>query len=186
MTRRERLRSFRDLQPAPAASATPEKSSNKGCIIAVVVVLILGALIVFGSIMAITFLGDAATDAVDEAADLDGGPGDITNLLGGDCVQFQFAYSTLAFGGMFGAGAPEDQQNELNEALAEMRGSVPSEIVAEAFQESMALAFSGGALTGVTSEETAEQAAEAEALLESPEVVEAQNNIDEWLIENCS
>jgi hypothetical protein len=178
-------------QPGAVPPATPEKSSNKGCIVALVVVLIIGAVAVFGAIAAITFLGGAATDAIDEATDLDGGPGDITNLLGGDCVQFQFAYSTLAFGGMFGAGAPEDQQDELNEALAEMRGSVPSEIeddfeiVAEAFQESMALAFSGGALTGVTSEETAEQAAEAEALLESPEVVEAQNNIDTWLIENC-
>jgi hypothetical protein len=168
----------------PAQPPGAAKTSNRGCIIALVVVVVLGALGVFGAIAAVTFLGDAVDDATDGVG--------IPGVVGGDCLQFQLAYSTVGFSGLFGAGASEEQQDELNEALGQMRGSVPGEIeddfeiVAEALQEAMQLGLSAGELTGVTSEDSAARAAEAEAMLNSPEVLEAQNNIDTWLIQNCS
>lgn len=161
------------------------KSSSKGCVIALVVVAILGLLFVGGSIVAITFLGRAADETIGEALD-EGIPG----VVGGDCLQFQFAYSSLTMSALFTAGADDAQVQELEDALADMQANVPDEIaddvaiVSDAFRESMQLGIQGGLAGG--REPSDDDLAEAEAVLESPEVVEAQDNIDAWLIENCS
>jgi hypothetical protein len=150
-------------------------------------VVVLGIVVVFGSILAITFLGRAADDTIGEALD-DGG---IPGILGGDCVEFQLAYSTLTMSALFGIGADDEQYADLERSLADMQGNVPDEIeddfaiVSDAFRESMQLALTSGGLSGST-EGDEEEMAEAESLLASPEVVEAQNNIDTWLIENCA
>jgi hypothetical protein len=153
-----------------------------------VVLAIIGLLGIGAAVVAVVFVGRAVDEAID--ADGDDGLGLIPGLPGGDCVEFQFAYSTMTLGSFIGFGADPAQRDELEQALSEMRSTVPSEIeddfeiVADAFTESMSIAFSGGGLVG--GEPSQEQSAEAEAILESPEVTAAQDNINNGLTENCT
>lgn len=52
--------------PYPMPTAAPPKKSNKGCLIAVLVVFGLFAVLVLGSILAITFLGREATSRLED------------------------------------------------------------------------------------------------------------------------
>jgi hypothetical protein len=184
-------------QPAPPAPAVgpPAKKSNKGCVIALAIVAVVALLAVGGVLVGAVFLGRAVNEAVNESSDgdgLDGGlaGGLIPGLPGGDCVQFQMAYMTLTMGGFLSFGADPSQIDELDQQLREMGGMVPSEIeddfdiVTGAFRESMQVALGSGALIG--GEPSEEQTREAEAILESPEVLEAQENVNNWLEDNCT
>jgi hypothetical protein len=159
------------------------------------VVAIVALLAVVGTVLAVVFVGRAVNDAVNESAGNGSGSeallggGIIPGLPGGECLEFQLAYTTLTMQSFLGMGADEEQLEELEEGLSEMRSFVPSEIeddfevVSEAFREAMRLAIGSSLLLGEPSEE---QARQAEEILESPEVVEAQENINDWLLENCS
>ena len=168
------------MQPPPGSA--PKKSSNKGCYVALAIVAILGVMGVGGIVVAAFLVGDA----VDEATDGAGIPG----LMGGECAQFQFAFMTLSFTSILGAGADPAQQEQLENQLADMEELAPDaikddmEVVAGAFRESMSVATQGrGLLLG---EETDESTAEAEAVLQRPEVLEAQENINRWVEDNCA
>lgn len=172
--------------PQPSGSLpppAPARKSNKGCIIALVVIGVLGAMGLIGFIIAAVFVGRA----VDDATDGEGLPG----LLGGvECAQFQFSYMSLTFTGLMTAGADEAQQAQVESQLRELEDIAPSEIaddmsvVADAFRESLSVATGGQGLIG--GEETEQSTAEAEAVLQRPEVVEAQENINRWVEENCA
>jgi hypothetical protein len=113
--------------------------------------------------------------------------GDIPLLPGGDCLEFQLAFSSLLLTDMFTAGADEAQQRELEEGLRDLRNLVPGEIeadfevVADAFGEAMALTFGAG-----PSGPGPEAEAQAAAVLESPEVQQAQASINAWIEANCT
>lgn len=98
------------------------------------------------------------------------------------------SYMGLSMMGMITAGADESQRQEVEDALGEISAIAPSEIedeivvLSDAFGDAMALALSGGP----GGEPPAEAQAEAEAILESPEVVAAQDEINAWVEANCS
>lgn len=142
--------------------------------------------------MAVTFLGNAADDAIEDATQIDGDGVDIPGVLGGDCLEFQLAYSTLSLSA-FSAGADEAQQQELEEALDEMGGKVPDEIaddfevVSDAYREAMQIYLqSGGVVGGAGAGPSSEDIERADEILAAPEVVEAQENINTWLEQNCA
>ena len=167
----------------PAPSGAPKKSSKKGCIIALVVVAIFGLMGMIGLGVAAVFVGNAVDDAVED--------GGLPGLAGGDCAKFQFAYLSLTFTGILGAGADEAQQQQLESQLGQLESLAPSEIkgdmaiVAAAFRESISTATGGQGLVG-GAEESDERNREAEAVLERPEVKEAQENINRWVEDNCA
>jgi hypothetical protein len=107
-----------------------------------------------------------------------------------ECAQFQFSFMTLTMSGMMSASADEAQRAQFESDLDQLEDLAPSEIaddmtiVADAFRESISVATGGRGLIG--GEETAESTAEAEAVLQQPEVVEAQENINQWVEDNCS
>jgi hypothetical protein len=179
--------------PPPTTVEPPTKKSNKGCGIALAVIAVIALLAIGGSVVAVVFVGQAVNEAVndDDSSPFDGGvAGLVPGVPGGDCVQFQMAYMTLTMGGFLSFGADPSQMDELDQQLREMGGMVPSEIeddfdiVTRAFRESMQIALGSGALIG--GEPSEEQTREAEAILESPEVVEAQENVNNWLEDNCT
>jgi hypothetical protein len=156
------------------------------------VVAVLGLLAVFGSIVAIAFLGNAANDTINDAIDANtDGDGVVPGLLGGECVEFSLAYTTLSFS-TFAVGADETAQAELDEAITEMRTLVPDEIegdfevVSEAYREAMQIIVDSGGLIGNGTGPSEEQSRRVDEILEAPEVVAAQENINTWLTENCS
>jgi hypothetical protein len=157
------------------------------------VIAVIALLAIGGSVVAVVFVGQAVNEAVndDDSSPFDGGvAGLVPGVPGGDCVQFQMAYMTLTMGGFLSFGADPSQMDELDQQLREMGGMVPSEIeddfdiVTRAFRESMQIALGSGALIG--GEPSEEQTREAEAILESPEVVDAQENVNNWLEDNCT
>lgn len=155
--------------------------------IALVVLLIIGLLVGVGGIVGAVFVWREVDDAVDEATDGAGIPG----LIGGECAEFQMAYLSMGFTGFLGAGTDDAQREQVEAQLGELEDLAPDEIrgdleiVAEAMREAIALGTGGGGLVG-GGEPSDEQVQEAEAILERPEVVEAQGNIDEWVARNCS
>jgi hypothetical protein len=155
----------------------PKKSSNKGCLIALAVIGFIGLLLAIGVVVAVVFVGKAVNDSVDN--------GGIPGLIGGDCVQFETAFATLTLTDTFTAGADESQRDEIDQALADLRGEIPSEIeddynvVADAYRQAIQAATPGV-------DPTSPELQEAEAKLNSPEVLEAQDNINRWIEENCT
>lgn len=148
----------------------------------------MAGLVVLGLIgigVAAVFVGRA----VDETLEEEGFDGGIEGLLGGDCLEFQTSFIFLMGSSMFTAGADEAQQEQIQDDLQELEDLAPDEIqddvviVTDAFRESMEIAFESGGMVG--GEVDPDEMEEAEAILESPEVVEAQENIDDWLTENC-
>ena len=124
--------------------------------------------------------------AVDDATDGEGLPG----LFGAECLQFQLSFMTFTMTGMLNAGVDEAQREKMEADLRELEELAPSEIaddlqvVNEAFQESIRVGTGGRGLIG--GEESPESNAEAQAVLEQPEVVQAQENINTWVEENCA
>lgn len=176
--------------PAAAAPQEPAKKSNKGCVTALVVVLVI-ALVGAGAVIGgILFVGNEVSNRVESLGGADGGASEIVGLVGGECVEFQMAFTTLAFTGMFTAGADESQRAEMEAALGDLRSMVPDEVsddfdvIAGAYEEAMAIAFQPEALAGGGPSQ--EESQRAEEILESPEVVEAQERINAWLEENCA
>lgn len=169
--------------PAPHYPPAPASSGRNGCVIALVVLGILGLIAVVGIAIAAVFVGRAVEDAVEE--------GGVPGLMGGECAQFQMAYLTMSFTGILGAGADEAQAAQFQEELSDLESLTPSEIrddmavVAAAFRESLRIATGGQGLVG-QGESSEELNREAEAVLEQPEVVAAQENINRWVEENCA
>ena len=125
-------------------------------------------------------LGDAVEDSFED--------GGIPGVFGGECFEFTASYMTLSMMGLMTAGADETQQREINQSLEELLQIAPDEIedeivvVADAFGEAMALAMSGGP----GGQPSPEAEAEATAILESPAVVAAQDEINNWVDANCA
>ena len=148
--------------------------------VALVVVGVLAALGIVGAVVAVNIVGDAVEDSFQD--------GGIPGLAGGECGQFMFSYMSLSMMGMMTAGADETQRQEIESALGDIRELAPSDIedeiavVGDAFGEAMALGMSGGP----GGQPSAADQAEAEAILESPEVVAAQDEINAWVDANCS
>jgi hypothetical protein len=155
--------------------------------IALVVLLVIGLLAGLGGIVGGVLVWREVDDAVDEATDGGGIPG----LIGGECAQFQMAYLSMGFTGLLGAGIGDAEREQVEAQLGELEELAPDEIrgdleiVADAMREAIALGTGGGGLVG-GGEPSDEQVREAEAILERPEVVEAQANIDQWVERNCS
>ncbi len=153
---------------------------GKGCIIALAVVGGFFVLLVVGSIVAITFLGNAVEDSLDD--------GGIPGVFGGECVEFAASYMTMSMMGFMTAGADESQQAEVQEMLDDLREIAPSEIedeiviVADAFGDAMGIVLIDA---GPGGEPSAAAEAEATAILEDSEVLEAQDEIDAWVEANC-
>jgi hypothetical protein len=161
---------------------SPKPSSNKGCLIALAIVAVLAVLGIGGLAVGAFLVGEAVDDAVDDG----GFPG----LPGAECAQFQFAYLSLTFTNILGAGADPSLQEQMENDLGELKSLAPEairsdmDVVADAFQESFRVATGGeGLLVGEESEERNQQ---AEAVLQDPEVVEAQENINRWVEQNCA
>jgi hypothetical protein len=150
------------------------------------VVGILGLMAIVGLVVAGLFVGRAVDEAVDDAT---GGQG-LTGLLGAECAQFQISYMSLTMTGMLAAGADEAQRAQMEQQFGELEEIAPPEIaddlqvVANAFRESIRVATGGRGLVG--GEESERSNAEAEAVLQRPEVVEAQENINTWVEANCA
>lgn len=147
-----------------------------------IVVAVLALVGVGGLVVAAFFIGEAVDEAVED--------GGIPGLLGGECAEFQVAYLSLSFTSILGAGADPAQQEQLENELGELESLAPDAIqddmsvVADAFRESLQVATGGqGLLAG---EASAERDAEAQAILEDPEVVQAQENINRWVEDNCT
>ncbi len=143
---------------------------------------LIGLLILGGIAVGAVVLWNAVDDATDDEA------GVLGIVPGGDCLAFQAAFINLTSMSMLGAGGPQTEQ--LESQLGDLQQLVPSEIeddfdvVQDAFREAMRLGTGGGGLIGA-GEVSDEQQAEAEAVLETPEVQEAQANINDWVRDNC-
>jgi hypothetical protein len=122
---------------------------------------------------------------LDEALDSLGG-------LDGDCAQVGLAYATIslgALGAMFGGAMSDDEMQEMEDELADLDVDIPDEIaddfevLRDAFAE-FAEGTSGlsGNLLDPEYQEQLEKAGEA---LDSPEVEEAQANIEAYLEREC-
>jgi hypothetical protein len=150
----------------------------------VLVLALAGGVVAIGGVL---FAANEVADSIEDGT----GVNDVIGFVGGECVEFQLAYTTLAFTGMFGAGASEEQREELERSLGDLRDMAPEEIrdefeiVADAYQEAMSIVFQPGNLTSGEGPSEADSR-RAEEILESPEVVEAQETINDWLNENCS
>jgi hypothetical protein len=88
-------------------------------------------------------------------------------------------------------GAPPDQIAELESQVEELQGEIPSEI-REDFQvfadgvASYAAAMEGVDMSNLLDPDVTDALDEASEALESPEMTEAQANIDAYFAENCS
>jgi hypothetical protein len=135
-------------------------------------------LLVAGGIAAYFFVRDTVDEAIDD--------GGLAFLPGGDCLEFQLAFSSLMLTDTFAFAADEAQRRELDEGLEELRAMVPGDIaddfavVSDAFGQAMRVGLSGSASGDPAAE------AEVQALLESPEVQQAQASINAWLEDNCT
>jgi hypothetical protein len=151
------------------------------------VLLILGLLAGAAAVVGVVFVGRAVDDAVDEAT---GGQG-IGGVFGGECAEFQMAYLSISFTGMLGAGVDDAQREQMDAQLGELEELVPAEIegdfavVSAALREAMAVGTGGAGFVG-GAEPSEEAQREATAILEDPDVVAAQENINAWVERNCS
>ena len=122
---------------------------------------------------------DSGSDS-DDDIDLPDGD-DIPDVFGGDCVEFALAYSTVFLGGLAAAFGSEEDVQEMQSELEDLGGSVPSEIADEfqTLQEAYADYFDSIGDEGIFG------AGDIETPEDDPDVVAAQETIDDWLAENC-
>jgi hypothetical protein len=115
----------------------------------------------------------------------------------GDCMSVGLAYMTLTLGVGFGSlgaalgGDPEEMQATADE-LADLQDQIPDAIADDfetfrsAFEQMLAqLDIGEGEMPNVLDPEFQEQLEEASAVLESPEVKEAQENIATFMEDEC-
>jgi hypothetical protein len=163
------------------------------------------ALLVVGLVLAAGACGggsssdDAATGDAVQAESSSGGDssssGDINDLsdamdaLGGDCMQAGLAYFALsmqALGASFGMS--ESDIADMEQSMDELKAEIPSEIEDDFNVFADALSEYASAMQGMNLGDLMSGSSEAEdaaAILETPEVKEAQANIEAYFDENC-
>ncbi len=121
------------------------------------------------------------TGDLGDLGDLGDDLGDLGDL-GGDCLEFSLAYSGLYLS-VLGA-VDEESAQEIQDSIDELNASVPDDIADDFETVSAAISDWVDAISeyGLLSEE-ATQASEA---LDEGDVAEANQNIEDWLAEECS
>jgi hypothetical protein len=145
---------------------------------------LIAALIVIALLLTGAFAGYLVVrDRVDEVLE-DGGIGGV-----GDCARFQTSLMFMTMSNLMTMGS-----DELSSQLGEVRSIAPAavrddiDVIASALGEAVGEGLMG-AMPGGGGEQTPEEQraaeAEVEAILESPEVQQASDNIDAWAAETC-
>ncbi len=114
---------------------------------------------------------------------------DAANALGGDCMKAGLAYFALsmsALGASFGAS--ESDLAEMQSSIDELKGEIPSEIKADFTTYANALEEYANAMKGLSVGDIMSgngDAQKAADKLETPEVKQAQANIDKYFEQTC-
>lgn len=114
---------------------------------------------------------------------------DALDAMGGDCMKAGLAYFALsmsALGASFGAS--EADLAEMQSSIDELKGEIPSEIEDDFTTYANALEEYANAMKGMDMGDIMSGSADAEnaaAILETPEVKQAQENIDKYFEETC-
>jgi hypothetical protein len=114
---------------------------------------------------------------------------DAANALGGDCMKAGLAYFALsmsALGASFGAS--ESDLAEMQSSIDELKGEIPSEIKADFTTYANALEEYANAMKGLSVGDLVSGSGDAQKAadkLETPEVKQAQANIDKYFEQTC-
>ena len=116
---------------------------------------------------------------------------DAMDALGGDCMQAGLAYFALsmqALGASF--GATESDLQEMQDSVDELKAEIPSEIKDDFQVYADALAEYANNMKEIDMNDlldpsTQQKAEEAAAVLDTPEVTKAQENIEKYFDETC-
>ena len=114
---------------------------------------------------------------------------DTMDALGGDCMKAGLAYFALsmsALGASFGAS--ESDLAEMQSSIDELKGEIPSEIEDDFTTYANALEEYANAMKGMDMGDIMSGSGDAEkaaAILDTPEVKQAQANIDKYFEETC-
>jgi len=138
--------------------------------------------------------GEPITDEVDEMRD------QLEDVAGGemaDCVAVGLAYMTLTLGVGFGSlgaamGADTEQMQATADELSDLQEDIPEDIredfetIRTAYEDMIAeLDLPEGETPNLLDPEFQEKLDDASALLESPEVEDAQANIEAYMQDQC-
>jgi hypothetical protein len=140
--------------------------------------------------------GDAVTATTSSASSSSNGDSSsasdlagAADALGGDCMKAGLAYFALsmqALGASFGAS--ESDLADMQSSLDELKGEIPSEIKSDFTTYADALQQYAEAMKGMSIADMASGSGDAQkaaAILDTPEVKQAQANIDKYFEETC-
>jgi hypothetical protein len=131
-----------------------------------------------------------ATTASSGANDLSGAMGQLGSA--GDCLQAASAYAQVGLSMLqYLGGASSDQISQLESQINDLKPQIPSEIQGDfatfsAAVQAYASAMQGVDMSNILDSGVQSKLEEAGAKLETPEVKQAQSNIDEYFNTHCS
>ena len=138
-----------------------------------------------------TTTADESTSGSGDLGDLSDELGDLDGMLGGDCLSTSMAFLSLSLAPLgFMGGASEADIAELETQLDDLSGEIPEEISGDfetyaAGIQAYADAMKGMDSSNILDPEVQSQMEEAGAELETPEMEEAQANIEAYFEQEC-